>query len=88
MKKIVVKRLIETKVGDATMQIGLTVVFVNNEEEWKGRITDIQTLYNGKILYEIENAVSGSGKARSFTLQRDDITKFITDLEIEYGFYG
>ena len=88
MKRIVVKRLTETKVGDATMQIGLTVVFVNNEEEWKGRITDIQTLYNGKILYEIENAVSGSDKVQDFTLQRDDITKFITDLEIEYGFYG
>ena len=88
MKRIVVKRLTETKVGDSTMQIGLTVVFVKNEEEWKGRITDIQTLYNGKILYEIENAVSGSGKVQSFTLQRDDITKFITDLEIEYGFYG
>ena len=55
------------------MRIGLTVAFGRNEEVWQGRIADIWTLRNGKIFYEIENAVSDSDKTQPFIIQRDDI---------------
>ena len=79
MRRVLVKRLKETKVGDSTMQIGLTVVFGKNEEEWKGRITDIWTLRNGKIFYEIENVVSNSGKVQSFTIRDKDISEIVIE---------
>jgi hypothetical protein len=82
------RRLRETRIGDSTMEIGLTVVFGRNDEEWEGRITDIWTLRNGKTLFIIENAVFGSGTARTFTSRDNEVTGFITDVEIEHGFYG
>jgi hypothetical protein len=36
--KRTIRRLRETRVGDSTMEIGLTVVFGRNDEEWQGRI--------------------------------------------------
>jgi hypothetical protein len=67
--KRVLRRLRETRVGDSTMEIGLTVVFGRNDEEWKGRIADIWTLRNGKTFFIIKNAVSGSGKVQTFTIR-------------------
>jgi hypothetical protein len=87
MKKTI-RRLRETRVGDSTMEIGLTVVFGRNDEEWKGRIADIWNLRNGKTFFIIKNAVSGSGKVQTFTIRDNEVTKYITDLEIEHGFYG
>jgi hypothetical protein len=87
--KRVLKHLHETRVGDSTtMRIGLTVVFAQNEESWRGRIADRGTLPNGKPFYFIKDAVSGSGKVHSFDIEGKDIIKSITDLEIEHGFYG
>jgi hypothetical protein len=82
--KRVLKRLHETRVGDSTMRRGLTVVSGGNGEAWKGRIADISTLRNGKTFYYIENAVSDSGKVRSFN---KEVVEIITDLEIAHGFY-
>jgi hypothetical protein len=45
------QRLHETRIGDSTMHIGLTVVFGRNDEAWKGRIADIGALRNGKTFY-------------------------------------
>jgi hypothetical protein len=70
------------------MELGLTVVFGRNDEAWKGRISDIWTLRNGKTFFIIKNAVSGSGKVQTFTIRDEEVTGYITDLEIEYGFYG
>ena len=41
MRRVLVKRLKETRAGDSTMHIGLAVVFGRNEEAWTGRIADI-----------------------------------------------
>jgi hypothetical protein len=49
--KRVLKHLRETRTGDSTMRIGLAVVFTKNEEAWRGRITDMGTVRNGKIFY-------------------------------------
>jgi hypothetical protein len=86
--KRVLKRLRETRVGDSSMRIGLTVVFVKNEEAWRGRIVDMGTLPNGKTFYYIKDAVSDNGTVHSFDIEGKDIIKSITDLELEHGFYG
>jgi hypothetical protein len=78
MKKTL-RRLGETKVGESTLEIGLTVVFGRNEEEWKGRIADIWNLRNGKAFYIIENAVSDSGKVQTFTIRDNEVIKIITE---------
>jgi hypothetical protein len=86
--KRVLKHLHETQTGDSSMRTGLTVVFAKNEEAWRGRISDMGTLSNGKTFYYIKDAVSDSGKVHSFDIEGKDIIKSITDLEIEHGFYG
>jgi hypothetical protein len=87
--KRVLKHLHETRIGDSTsMHIGLTVVFGKNEESWKGRISDMGTLPNGKTFYYIKDAVSDSGKVQSFDIESKEIIKIITDLEMEHGFCG
>jgi hypothetical protein len=73
--KRVVKRLNETKIGDSTMRIGLMVVFARNEEAWRGKISDMGTLRNGKTFYHIKNAVSDSGKVQSFDIEGKEIIK-------------
>jgi hypothetical protein len=64
------------------------IIFGKNEEGWRGRISDIGTLRNGKTFYYIKDAVSDSGKVHSFDVEGKDIIRSITDLEIEHGFYG
>jgi hypothetical protein len=86
--KRVLKHLHETRIGDPTMRIGLTVVFAKNEDAWKGRIADMGTLPNGKTFYFVKATVSNSGKVHSFDIESRDIIKGIADLEIEHGFYG
>jgi predicted secreted protein len=86
--KRVLKHLRETKIGDSTQYIGLTVVFGRNEETWKGRISDMGTLRNGKTFYYVKDAVSDSGKVQSFDIEDKEMVKIITDSEIEHGFYG
>jgi hypothetical protein len=85
MKRIL-KHLRETKIGDSSMRIGSTIIFRKNEEAWRGRISDMGTLRNGKTFYFVENAVSGNGKIHSFDVEGKDIIRSITDLEIEHGF--
>jgi hypothetical protein len=85
MKRIL-KRLYETGIGDSTFPIGSTVIFYKNEEVWKGRISDMRTLRNGKTFYYVKDAVSDSGTVWSFDIEGKDIIKGITDLETEHGF--
>jgi hypothetical protein len=84
----VLKRLRETQIGESSMRIGSTIIFCKNEEGWRGRISDMVRLRNGKTFYYIKDAVSDSGKVQSFDIESKDIIRIITDLEIEYGFYG
>jgi hypothetical protein len=86
--KRVLKHLRETRIGDSSMRIGSTIIFRKNEEAWRGGISDTGTLRNGKTFYFVEDAVSDSGKVQSFDIEGKDIIRIITDLEIEYGFYG
>jgi N-acyl-D-aspartate/D-glutamate deacylase len=86
--KRVLKHLRETRIGGSSMRIGSMIIFCKNEEAWRGRILDMGTLRNGKTFYFVENAVSDNGKVQSFDIEGKDIIKSITDLEIEYGFYG
>jgi hypothetical protein len=86
--KRVLKRLRETQIGGSAMRTGLTIIFRKNEEAWRGRISDMGTLRNGKTFYYINDAVSDSGKVQSFDVEGKDIIRGITDLEIEHGFYG
>jgi hypothetical protein len=77
MKRIL-KRLYETKIGDSTaMRIGLAVIFDRNEETWKGRISDMGTLRNGKTFYYVKDAVSDSGKVQSFNIEDKERVKII-----------
>jgi hypothetical protein len=87
MKRIL-KHLHETRIGDSSMRIGSTIIFRKNEEAWRGRISDMGTLRNGKTFYYIEDAVSGSGKVQSCDIESIDIIRGITDLETGHGFYG
>jgi hypothetical protein len=48
--KRVLKRLSETRIGASPIPTGSMVIFAKNEEEWKGRISDMGTLPNGKTL--------------------------------------
>jgi hypothetical protein len=64
------------------------IIFCKNEEGWRGRISEMGTLRNGKTFYFVEDAVSDSGKIHSFDVEGKEIIRSITDLEIEYGFYG
>jgi hypothetical protein len=64
------------------------IIFCKNEEAWRGRISDMGTLRNGKTFYFVEGAVSDSGKVHSFDVEGKDIIRSISDLEIEHGFYG
>jgi hypothetical protein len=64
------------------------IIFCKNEEGWRGRISEMRTLRNGKTFYFVKDAVSDSGKVHSFDIDGKDIIRSITDLEIEYGFYG
>jgi hypothetical protein len=88
--KRVLKRLHETWIGDYSMRIGSTIIFLKNEEAWRGIISERGTLRNGKTFYYIKDAVSDSGKVQSFDIESKEIIRGITDLEIEhgYGFYG
>jgi hypothetical protein len=86
--KRVLKHLHETRIGESSMRIGSMIIFCKNEEAWRGRISDMGTLCNGKTFYFIEDAISDSGKIHSFDVEGKDIIRSITDLEIEYGFYG
>jgi hypothetical protein len=63
------------------------IIFCKNEEGWRGRISEMGTLRNGKTFYFVGDAVSDSGKIHSFDIESKDIIRSITDLEIEYGFY-
>ncbi|MDR2097591.1 MAG: hypothetical protein LBP37_03645 [Spirochaetaceae bacterium] len=47
-----------------------------------GRVSEIEALRNGEPLYYVNNAVSDSGKVRSFDVESREIIKDITDLEI------
>jgi hypothetical protein len=82
------KHLHETRIGKSSMCMGSIIIFRKNEEAWRGKISDMGTLRNGKIFYFVEDAVSDSGKIHSFDVEGKDIIKGITDLEIEHGFYG
>jgi hypothetical protein len=88
--KRVLKHLHETWIGDYSMHKGSTVIFLKNEEAWRGTISEMGTLRNGKTFYYVKDTVSGSGKVQSFDIEGRDIIKGITDLEIEhgFGFYG
>jgi hypothetical protein len=86
--KRVLKHLRETRIGDSSMRIGLMIIFCKNEEAWRGKISEMRTLRNGKTFYFIKDAVSDSGKVHSFDIESRDIIRVITDLEIEYGFTG
>jgi hypothetical protein len=86
--KRVLKHLRETRIGESSMRIGLMIIFCKNEEAWRGRISEMRTLRNGKTFYFVEDAVSDSGKVHSFDIEIKDIIRSITDLELEYGFYG
>jgi hypothetical protein len=87
MKRIL-KHLHETRIGDSSMRIDSTIIFRKNEEAWRGKISEMRTLRNGKTFYFVGNAVSDSGKIHSFDVEGKDIIRSITDLEIEHGFYG
>jgi hypothetical protein len=87
MKRIL-KHLKETRIGDSTQYIGSTVIFGRNEESWKGRISDMETLSNGKTFCYIKNAISDSGKVQSFDIESKEIIRSITDIEMKHGFYG
>jgi hypothetical protein len=86
--KRVLKHLRETRIGDSSIHIGSMVIFRKNEEAWRGRISEMRALRNGKTFYFVKDAVSGSGKVQSYDIEGRDIIRSITDLEIEYGFYG
>jgi hypothetical protein len=86
--KRVLKRLYETQTDDSTMHIGSIIIFARNEEAWRGKISEMGTLRNGKTFYYIKDAVSDSGKVQSFDIEGKDIIRGITDLEIEHGFLG
>jgi hypothetical protein len=75
------KHLSETRIGDSTHYIGLTVIFGRNEETWKGRIADMGTLRNGKTFYHVKDAVSDSGKVQSFNIESKEIEKIISGYE-------
>jgi hypothetical protein len=45
------------------------IIFCKNEEGWRGRISDMGTLRNGKTFYFVEDAVSDSGKTHSFDVE-------------------
>jgi hypothetical protein len=89
MKRIL-KHLRETQIGESSMPMrtGSMIIFRKNEEGWRGRISEMRTLRNGKTFYFVEDAVSDSGKTHSFDVEGKDIISIITDLEMEYGFYG
>jgi hypothetical protein len=70
------------------MRIGSMIIFSKNEEGWRGRVSDMGTLRNGKTFYFVEDAVSGNGKGHSFDVEGKDIIRSISDLEMEHGFYG
>ncbi|MDR2303817.1 MAG: hypothetical protein LBE10_04445 [Treponema sp.] len=67
--KRVLKRLSETRIGASSIPAGSMVIFAKNEEERKGRISDRGTLPNGKTFYYVKDAVSDSGKVRSFDVE-------------------
>jgi hypothetical protein len=88
--KRVLKHLHETRTGAPPMPTGSMVIFGRNEEAWRGRISGMGTVRNGKTFYYIKDAVSDSGKVQSFDIEGKEIIKALTGLEIEhgYGFYG
>jgi hypothetical protein len=70
------------------MRTGSIIIFRKNEEAWRGKISEMGPLRNGKTFYSIKDAVSDSGKVQSFDIEGREIIRGITDLEIEHGFYG
>jgi hypothetical protein len=45
------------------------IIFCKNEEAWRGRISDMGTLRNGKTFYFVEDGMSDSGKIHSFDVK-------------------
>jgi hypothetical protein len=84
--KRVLKHLHETRTGESSIRTGSMIVFCKNEEAWRGRISEIGTLHNGKTFYFVGDAVSESGKVHSFDVEGKDIIKVISGLEIEHGY--
>jgi hypothetical protein len=66
--KRVLKHLHETWIGDSSMRIGSTIIFRKNEKAWRGIISEMGTLRNGKTFHYIKDAVSDSGKVQSFDI--------------------
>jgi hypothetical protein len=83
--KRVLKRLKETRTGASPIPVGTMVVFAQNEEAWRGRVSEVGALRNGEPLYYIKNAVSAIGNG-VFDVEGREIIKDITDLEIEHGY--
>jgi type IV secretion system protein VirB4 len=48
--KRVLKHLAETRTGDSSIPVGSTVIFAKNEEAWRGRVSDVGVLCDGKTL--------------------------------------
>jgi hypothetical protein len=86
--KRVLKHLIETQTGTSPIPVGSMVVFIKNEEVWKGSIADMGTVRNGKTFYYVKDAVSDSGKVQPFDIEGKEIIKGIADVEVEHGFDG
>jgi N-acyl-D-aspartate/D-glutamate deacylase len=84
--KRVLKRIAETRTGASPLPVGSMVVFTKNEEAWRGGISDMGTLRDGKTFYYVKDAVSDSGKVQSFDIEGKEIIKDITDLEMDHGF--
>jgi hypothetical protein len=87
MKRIL-KRITETRIGASPIPVGSMVIFAKNEEAWRGRVSDIGVLCDGKTFYYVKDAVSDTGKVQSFDIESNEIIKSISGLEIEHGFYG
>jgi hypothetical protein len=51
------------------------IIFLKNEEAWRGRISEMRTLRNGKTFYFVEDAVYDNGKVKSFDVEGKDIIR-------------
>jgi hypothetical protein len=78
------KRILrEIRIGDSSVKEGSKVRFGKNEEYWTGIVSgNASELSNGKMFYWIENAVSDSGKIRSFDIERDEIQEILPRKEV------
>jgi hypothetical protein len=69
--KMVLKHLQETRVGDdSTMRIGSTIIFHKNEEAWRGIVSEMGTLRNGKTFYSQWGLIPRRSAAGRFIISK------------------